>query len=65
MTVITIKGMTCGHCVAAVTKALEGVDGIADVSVDLEKGQAEFRETGPVDTRKVAESIAEAGYEVV
>ena len=65
MAVIKIKGMTCGHCVAAVTKALEGMDGIADVSVDLEKGQAEFREAGPVDMSKVAESIAEAGYEVV
>lgn len=65
MTVIKIKGMSCGHCVGAVTKVLEGVDGIADVRVDLEKGRAEFRETGPVDMDRVAELIGEAGYEVV
>ena len=65
MTVISIKGMSCGHCVNAVTKALESVEGIADVRVDLEKGRAEFREAGPVDREKVAEVIRKAGYEVV
>jgi copper chaperone len=65
MTVIKIKGMSCEHCVKAVTKALEGVEGIADVRVNLEKGQAEFREAGPVDMKKISEVIGKAGYEVV
>jgi copper chaperone len=65
MPVIKIKGMSCQHCVKAVTKALEGVEGVADVRVDLEKGQSEFREAGPVDMKKISEVIGKAGYEVV
>ncbi len=40
MATIKIKGMTCNHCVMAVTKALNEIDGIKDVKVDLEKGDA-------------------------
>lgn len=65
MAIIKIKGMSCGHCVGAVTGVLESVDGISDVRVDLEKGQAEFLETAPVDMDRVAELIRDAGYEVV
>ena len=38
MTTIKISGMSCQHCVMAVTKALGGIDGIKDVQVDLQKG---------------------------
>jgi copper chaperone len=65
MAVIKIKGMSCEHCVRAVTKALEQVEGVADVRVDLEKGQAEFHEAGKVDMKKISEAIIKAGYEVV
>ena len=37
MATVKIKGMTCNHCVMAVTKALNEIDGIKDVKVDLEK----------------------------
>ncbi len=62
---IKIKGMTCGHCVMAVTKALNSVDGIRDVQVDLTKGLATYEETKPVDPAVVAEAIKKAGYEIV
>ena len=42
MTTIKIRGMSCQHCVMAVTKALGGIDGIKDVRVDLEKGEADL-----------------------
>ena len=35
MPVIKVKGMSCNHCVMAVTKALNEVDGVRDVKVDL------------------------------
>ncbi len=38
---IKVQGMSCQHCVMAVTKALGGIDGIRDVKVDLEKGTIE------------------------
>lgn len=65
MGTIKIAGMSCGHCAGAVTRVLESVEGISEVRVDLEKGQAEFRETAPVDMERVAELIRDAGYEVV
>ncbi|MDD5476066.1 MAG: heavy metal-associated domain-containing protein [Syntrophales bacterium] len=61
---ITIKGMSCGHCVAAVTKALEGIEGVTDVNVDLENGEATFTEAIPVSLEVVRDRIRKAGYEV-
>ena len=34
----TVTGMTCGHCVSAVTSELAALDGVADVQVDLGSG---------------------------
>jgi copper chaperone len=65
MTTIKIKGMTCKHCVMAVTKALVGIDGIGDVKVDLEKAEASYTEMKPVDPALVRERIEKAGFNVV
>lgn len=65
MTTIKIKGMTCKHCVMAVTRALAGIDGIGDVQVDLEKAEASYTETKPVDPALVRERIVKAGFNVV
>ena len=62
---IKIKGMSCQHCVMAVTKALGAVDGIENVSVDLASGTAAFDEVKPVDASVVAAAVKKAGYEVV
>jgi copper ion binding protein len=64
MTTIKIKGMTCNHCVTAVTKALNEIEGIQEVKVDLSKGEATFEEVQPVDMRMVKEGVKKAGYEV-
>ncbi len=64
MKTIRIKGMTCNHCVMAVTKALNEIEGIKDVNVDLEKGEAAFFEEKPVDKSIIKERIEKAGYEV-
>ena len=65
MTTIKIKGMTCNHCVMAVNKALNEIEWVKDVKVDLEKGEAVFEEAKPVDMNIVRERIKKAGYEVV
>lgn len=44
MKTVKIKGMSCGHCVMAVTKALGGIAGIKNVQVDLKNGAATFEE---------------------
>jgi len=64
MTTIKIKGMSCNHCVMAVTKALNTVDGVANVKVSLEEGSAAFEEKKPVDMAVVKEKIKKAGFEV-
>jgi copper chaperone len=61
---ITIKGMSCQHCVMAVTKALNGIDGITDVKVNLESGKATFVETKSVDLETITAAIRKAGYDV-
>jgi len=64
MSTIKISGMTCQHCVKAVTEALKDIDGIENVSVNLEGGEATFDEKGSVDMAIVHEKIKDAGYEV-
>ena len=63
MSAITLKvtGMTCGHCVAAVTKALQEVPGVESADVSLEKGQAVVQ--GAADTGALIEAVKEEGYE--
>lgn len=65
MTTIKVKGMSCNHCIMAVTKALGSVDGIKNVKVSLEAGEAVFEESKPVDMAVVREKIKKAGFEVV
>lgn len=65
MATIKIKGMSCQHCVMAVTKALSSIEGIKEVRVDLEKGEATFTEASPVDPKAISEKIKKAGFEVV
>ncbi len=65
MPTIKIQGMSCQHCVMAVTKALTGIEGVTDIRVDLKTGEASYTETKPVDRAVIRERIQKAGYEVV
>lgn len=62
---IKIKGMSCQHCVMAVTKALVALDGVTDVKVDLKSGVATYEEVKAVDPKAVDAAVKKAGYEVV
>ena len=64
-TTIKVKGMSCQHCVGSVTKALSEIDGISDVQVNLEKGEATFSEQSPVAEQTIKDAIARIGFEVV
>lgn len=64
MATIKVKGMSCNHCVKAVTKALNEIEGIKNVKVDLDKGEASFDEVKPVTMDTVREHIEKFGYEV-
>lgn len=60
-----VKGMTCGHCVAAVTQELSKLDGVSGVEVDLATGRVTVETAQPLASDAVAAAVDEAGYEVV
>jgi copper chaperone len=62
-----VAGMTCEHCVAAVTGELTAIDGVTSVSVDLIAGgtsavTVDSRE--PLDPDDVSRAVDEAGYQL-
>jgi len=61
MTNLKVEGMTCHHCVMAVTKALESVDGVRSAKVDLEAGRAEVDGAG--DVQAMIAAVQEEGYQ--
>ena len=63
--ILKVKGMSCQHCVMSVTKALNQLEGIKNVQVDLAKGEVQFDNTKAVLMDRIEKAIEEAGYEVV
>ena len=61
---INVKGMTCPHCVKHVTKALEGLEGVSDVVVDLDAGTAKFSASRDIADSELAAVLDDAGYEM-
>ena len=60
--VFEVKGMSCGHCVHAVTGAIKEIDPAAKVDVDLGSGTVEVDSERP--RTELAGAIREAGYEI-
>jgi copper ion binding protein len=58
----TVTGMTCAHCVSAVTEEVGAVPGVTEVVVDLETGSLTVTSENPVDDDAVAAAVDEAGY---
>ena len=59
---LKVDGMTCDHCVRAVTEAISGVEGVTEANVDLDAGAATLTGEG-VDLTAVVAAIVEEGYE--
>jgi len=59
----SVTGMTCAHCVAAVSAEVGAVAGVRGVEVDLASGRMLVRGDGVSDT-DVRAAVAEAGYDV-
>lgn len=62
MTTFSVEGMSCGHCVSAVTRAVQQVDAAASVQVDLSKQTVAVTSGATTDAVKAA--IEQAGYPV-
>ncbi|WP_019135539.1 heavy-metal-associated domain-containing protein [Cellulomonas massiliensis] len=66
-TTFAVDGMTCGHCVHAVTTELSALPGVTDVRVDLVAGGSSpvaVTSDAPLADEAVAEAVTEAGYAV-
>lgn len=63
MFVIQVKGISCGHCVNAITQALIELDNNAKVQID--KASQTVRFDGDATQADVILAIQESGYEVV
>lgn len=61
---LTIQGMSCGHCVMHVKKALSKLDGVNIQNVEIGKAVVEVDET-VVTEQLIAKTIDEAGYKLV
>ena len=59
----TVVGMTCEHCVRAVTEEVGGVEGVTAVAVDLASGAVTVQSDAPIEDAAVAAAVIEAGYE--
>jgi len=62
-TTVKIAGMSCGHCVMHVKKALQEVPGLKELQVEV--GKATIATEGAADLNAIKAAIEEAGYEVV
>lgn len=56
-----VGGMTCGHCVRAVTEAVQGVDPAARVDINLETG--DVRVESQASAERIGDAIIHAGYD--
>ncbi|MET8144337.1 heavy metal-associated domain-containing protein [Sphaerisporangium sp. NPDC005288] len=60
-----VNGMTCGHCVSAVTVEVTKIPGVTDVQVDLQAATVTVTSDRPVESPMVEAAVDEAGYELV
>lgn len=68
VTEISITGMTCEHCVTAVTEALQELDGVSSVSIQLNSGYistAVIASEAPLPLSRINDAVREAGYIVL
>lgn len=65
--IISVSGMTCGHCVQAVTEEVQKIDGVTGVDIVLNtEGASQVTISADVDLSDsdIAAAIDEAGYEI-
>ena len=60
----TVAGMTCAHCVQAVTSELSELSGVDDVQIDLASGAVTVTSAAPLAADDIRAAVDEAGYEL-
>ncbi len=60
----TVKGMSCAHCVAAMTKAMTSLPGVSKVAVDLPSGRVSYECAAPIPREALDQVVKAAGFEL-
>ena len=63
-TTYTVTGMTCEHCVRAVSTEVQQLPGVSGVDVDLASGAVTVTSEADLDPADVRAAVEEAGYEL-
>lgn len=63
-TIITVSGMTCDHCINAVTEELMKLSEVTDVKIQLDSGKVDIESDSELNPGLIESAIQEAGYEV-
>jgi copper chaperone len=64
MVSLNVEGMTCGHCVSAITKAIQQLDATSDVKINLAAKTVAVNTT-TLSVKKLVDVISGEGYQVV
>lgn len=59
---LNVEGMSCEHCSGMVQKTLENIEGLSNISVDLERKKASFMTKDNLLIEKAVEATINAGY---
>lgn len=63
-TTYTVAGMTCAHCVNAVSTEIAKLPGVTAVDIDLSVGAVSVTSSAPLAEGDIAVAVDEAGYEL-
>ncbi|MDV8022673.1 heavy metal-associated domain-containing protein [Rhodococcus sp. IEGM 1330] len=63
-TIVTVTGMTCGHCVSSVREEISSIPGVTAVNVDLASGRVDIDSDTTIEHTAIAQAIDEAGYQL-
>ena len=59
-----VNGMTCGHCVSAVTQEVGSLADVTDVHVEVVSGDVTVTSTRPLTDDEISAAVHEAGYDL-
>ena len=62
---IIVKGMSCQHCVKAVSAILNEFAGVSELAIDLASGKVTFKAEVAIDLQSLGHELDEAGYELI
>ncbi len=62
--IVTVAGMTCGHCASSVREEVAGIPGVTAVDVDVASGKVTINSEQQVEPEAIKGAVEEAGYEL-